>query len=181
MKLNASGLAVIVFLASVNLTGTAAAAHEVTGKVTAVHDGDTFTINGVTKIRIFGIDAPELKQQCRVDAIPTPGPSPCLPCGQRAREALAALVLGKDVTCTERGRSYDRIVGECTVGKIELGPKMLSSGQAVVYRQFLKKADRATYVGAEASAKRAAEGLWSETFVPPADWRNHKQRLECER
>jgi hypothetical protein len=27
--------------------------------------------------------------------------------------------------------------------------------------------------GAESGAKRASAGLWSTTFVPPADWRHH--------
>jgi endonuclease YncB( thermonuclease family) len=159
----------------------AALATDISGVVTAVHDGDTFTIDGRTKIRVFGIDAPELRQQCRLDAIHRPGPSPCVPCGEHARDALAGLLMGKTVTCVDRGKSYDRAVGECTVGKIEVGLWMLSSGQAFVYRQFLKKGDRSAYNGAEASARRAAEGVWSMTVIPPADWRNHKARLECER
>ena len=142
--------------------------------VTAVHDGDTFTI-GHQRIRVFGIDAPELHQQCKTDA------NVCIPCGQVAREALSDLVKGKEVICRDRGKSYDRIVGECRVGKIEIGPWMLTHGQAVVYKQFLRKADRGAYLSAEASAKRANAGLWAMSWVPPADWRNHKQRLECER
>ena len=77
----------------------AAPALAITGTVTAVHDGDTFTIDGTTKIRVFGIDAPELRQACRVDAIHAPGPSPCVPCGEDARRALDKLILGK-VTCS---------------------------------------------------------------------------------
>jgi endonuclease YncB( thermonuclease family) len=173
-----SGLGLLAVVMVVVATSSTASA--LTGKVTAIHDGDTFSI-GHTKIRVFGIDAPELHQQCRLDAIYNPGPSPCVPCGEQARDKLAGLVLGKEVICIDRGKSYDRIVGECSVGKIQIGPWMLSSGQAVAYTQFLKKGDRAAYIGAEASAKRAAEGLWSETFIPPADWRNHKMRLECER
>lgn len=58
---------------------------------------------------------------------------------------------------------------------------MLTHGNAVVYACFLLKGDESTYLGAAASAKRASEGLRSMTFVPRSDWRNHKQRLECER
>jgi hypothetical protein len=83
----------------------------IVGIVTAVHDGDTFSI-GKQRIRVFGIDAPELHQMCaaRADA------SSCAPCGETARRALSAMILGKEVRCTDRGRSYDRVVGECTVG-----------------------------------------------------------------
>jgi len=150
------------------------------GIATAVHDGDTFTI-GKQKIRVFGIDAPELNQKCRADAILEPGPSPCVPCGKQARGALSRLIQSKELTCTKRGQSYDRMVAECTIGKLNIGLWMLSHGQAVSYPQFLKKRDRNDYLGAEASAKSNGVGLWSETFVPPEDWRRHRARLECER
>ncbi len=159
----------------------AVAADTIVGKVVVVHDGDTFTLEGGRKIRIFGIDAPELRQQCRADAIHTPRPSPCIPCGETSRLALAELIQGQELRCENRGQSYDRIVGECTVGKIQLGPWMLTHGLAVMYEQYLRKRDRAAYVAAQSGAKRANEGLWAMTFIPPADWRNHKQRLACER
>jgi endonuclease YncB( thermonuclease family) len=44
---------------------TTAAADTISGAVARVHDGDTFTLEDGTKIRAFGIDAPELNQQCR--------------------------------------------------------------------------------------------------------------------
>ncbi len=182
MKIDAhrTALVAVAFLIAAP-AWAAGAPQELSGKVTAVHDGDTFTINGTTKIRVFGIDAPELKQQCRADAIHAPGPSPCVPCGESAREALEGLILGKEVRCGNRGQSYDRVVGECTTGKIQVGPWMLTHGHAVEYRQYLRKADRAVYMGAEAGAKRANEGVWAMTVIPPADWRNRKMRLECER
>lgn len=152
----------------------------ITGVVVAVHDADTFTLANKTKIRVFGVDAPELRQQCRLDAIHEPGPSPCVPCGEQARQALERLIIGKEVTCTDRGKSYDRIVGECAVGKIQVGPWLLSHGWAVVYDSFLRKADRPAYIGAQSGAKRANEGIWAMTWVPPARWRK-RARLECER
>lgn len=170
---------------SLTMVGCAAHAevappHQISGLVSAVHDGDTFTMSGGKRIRVFGIDAPELLQACRADAIHTPGPSPCVPCGELAREALEALVLGKKVTCTDRGKSYDRVVGECALGNIQIGPWMLTHGWAIAYERFLKKADEPTYLVAQSSAKRANEGIWAITWVPPAQWRR-KARLECER
>jgi endonuclease YncB( thermonuclease family) len=157
-----------------------APSHAISGKVKAVHDGDTFTLEGGQRVRIFGIDAPELHQQCRADAVHAPGPSHCVPCGEAARTALEGLILGKEVHCGNRGRSYDRVVGECSVGKTQIGPWMLTHGQAVVYQQYLRKGDRAAYLGAEAGAKRANEGIWAMTMIPPAQWRK-RARLECER
>ena len=152
----------------------------IAGVVAAVHDGDTFTI-GKQKIRVFGIDAPELNQQCGADAVHARGPSPCVPCGHQSRDALSHLIAGKEVTCTKRGQSYDRMVAECRFGELNIGLWMLSHGEAVTYRQFLKKRDRRDYLGAEAAAKGERAGIWSQTFIPPADWRRHKMRLECER
>lgn len=174
--MNRTVLAALVF----SLLPTSSFAADLSGLVTAIHDGDTLTIQGGQRIRLFGIDAPELNQQCRADAIHEPGPSPCVPCGKQAREALQRLVLGKEVICRDRGKSYDRVVGECTVGKIQVGPWMLSHGWAVVYDQFLRKADKPVYLGAQSGAKRANEGIWAMTWVPPAQWRK-RARLECER
>ena len=155
-------------------------AADIAGVVTEVRDGNSLIIGG-TRIHLFGIDAPALEQLCRADAICEPGPSPCFPCGAWARDKLAGLVLNKDVHCIDRGKFEDGISGDCTAGKILVGPWMLTNGHAVLDRQALQPKDRATYIGAEASGKRAAMGMWSMTFIPPSDWRNKKLRLACER
>lgn len=152
----------------------AAAAPLLTGTVTAVHDGDTFTLSSGQRVRVFGIDAPELRQLC------SPAPGQCVPCGQVSRQALSDLILGKPLTCRSRGKSYDREVAECSVDGVAIGPWMLERGQAKAYRQYLRKSDRA-YLAAEKQAKAARAGLWSVEMAVPADWRNRKARLECER
>jgi endonuclease YncB( thermonuclease family) len=64
---------------------------DVTGKPRVV-DGDTIHI-GKTKIRLHGIDAPEMKQTCHTSE----GKEQM--CGVLAKQALERLVRGKDVTC----------------------------------------------------------------------------------
>ena len=59
---------------------------DVTGKARVV-DGDTIHI-GKTKIRLHGIDAPEMKQTCRTSE----GKEQL--CGQLAKQALERLVRG---------------------------------------------------------------------------------------
>ena len=64
---------------------------DVAGKPRVV-DGDTIHI-GKTKIRLHGIDAPEMKQTCRTSK------GKEQKCGVLAKLALERLVRGQDVTC----------------------------------------------------------------------------------
>ncbi len=150
-------------------------AETLTAAAKAVHDGDTLTLTTGQRIRLFGIDAPELKQQCKVG-------DTCRPCGDEARKVLNSLATGP-LVCEGRGESYDRVVARCTAGEVDLSLAMLETGQAVAYGRYLKKSDplRAKYLGAEAAAKKAGLGIWGTKLIPPGDWRNHKMRLECER
>lgn len=149
-------------------------ATEITGTVSKVHDGDTFTLDNGTKIRVFGIDAPELIQQCRTPA------GACEPCGRVAQAALSGLLMGKPVTCTQRGKSYKRVVAECSVEGQNISLWMLENGQAAVYGTYLRKGDGG-YMQAETKARDAQRGIWGQTFIPMEDWRHHGERLECER
>jgi endonuclease YncB( thermonuclease family) len=58
----------------------------------SVIDGDTLEIHG-TRIRLWGIDAPESSQLCRG------GDSLQYRCGQRAANELAAFIAKRPVTC----------------------------------------------------------------------------------
>lgn len=151
------------------------------GKVDVVYDGGTFALVGGQKVRIFGVTAPGRLQLCQKQAAQRSGVSLCVPCGEGSRRALEGLILGKEVHCERRGESDDEVVGECAYGRIKIGPWMLTRGHAVVDGTLMERKDIKAYVGSHNAAKRAHEGLWATTFIPPADWRNHKQRLECER
>ena len=79
MQALCSMLAVVVL--SVRLVA-AAEPQTFTGKAVSVHDGDTLTVvedGRQTKVRLHGIDAPEIGQ----------------PFGTRSRDQLATLTLGK--------------------------------------------------------------------------------------
>ena len=71
----------------------------IVGKVVGVHDGDTLTlrtINETLKVRLFGIDTPELGQ----------------PFGNNAKQALSQMVFGKSVTISSTGKDrYGRTLG----------------------------------------------------------------------
>ena len=132
----------------------AAASKEFRAIPRVIHDGDALTLSTGQKIWLFGIDAPELNQQCNRNG-------ECVPCGTESREALSALAVG-ELTCEQRGTSYDRIVARRIVGEIDLALELVKAGQAVVYRQYIKKGGslRPLYFAAETEAKEAKAGIW---------------------
>lgn len=120
-----------------------------------VNDGDSLTIGG-ERVRLRGIDAPELDQICRVG-------QGDYPCGRRSRAALAELIGGRTVTCTgwERDR-YGRLLAECRAGGTDLNRSQVEAGWAVAY---------GSHRDAEAEARQASRGLWAGDFQRPRDWR----------
>jgi len=147
-------------LALILLLPMSAAMADITGKPRVV-DGDTIHINQ-TKIRLHGIDAPEMKQTCRTSK----GKEQL--CGQLAKQALQRLIQGQDITCKgdERDR-YGRLIAVCYTGPYDLNAKMVRQGWALAYRRYSMD-----YVDDENAAKVARKGLWRGEFVPPWEWRN---------
>jgi endonuclease YncB( thermonuclease family) len=118
-------------------------------------DGDSLVVGGA-RIRLEGIDAPELAQNCRRDGSD-------YACGREAREALADLIAGRDVSCESRQSDrYGRALAVCAAGGVELNRAMVEAGWAVAY---------GGYRDAEAAARRARRGLWAGTFDEPQEWR----------
>src|SRR5437879_10144495 len=73
-------------------------------------DGDTIEISG-ERIRLFGIDAPESRQQCRT------GSGRDYPGGRAATRALAAASRRSRVSCTPVAPDrYARDLAVCTAG-----------------------------------------------------------------
>jgi len=133
-------------------------AQTVSGAATVV-DGDSLTLDG-KRVRLFGIDAPELAQFCTKQDI-------TWNCGEQARDNLAELVRGQTVFC--QGRDVDRharLVAVCSAGGLELNETMVEYGWATAYREFSD-----AYVPAEISAKAKGLGIWSSQFQNPADYR----------
>ena len=132
---------------------------DITGKPCVI-DGDTIHI-GDTKIRLHGIDAPEIKQTCRTSK----GKEQM--CGVLAKQALERLVKGQDVTCKGDTRDrYKRLIAVCYVGQLNINEQMVADGWALAYRRY-----STDYVRAETLAKSRREGMWRTEFVPPWKWR----------
>lgn len=139
-----------------------------TGKVINVHDGDTLTILDETgfkrRIRLYGIDAPELMQDG----------------GQAAGDFLRNLALGQRVKVVSQDMDrYGRVVGEVMVeGEDEsLNVQMVRNGYAWVYRSYCKALACVRLVSLEQQARQQSLGIWKPggQQQPPWDWRkNHK-------
>ncbi len=149
-------------LALILLLPISVAMADITGKPRVV-DGDTIHI-GKTKIRLHGIDAPEMKQTCRTRK----GEEQM--CGQLAKQALQRLVQGQDVVCKGDTRDrYKRLIAVCYVGSLNINEQMVVDGWAMAYRKYSMD-----YVRAETFAKSRREGLWRGEFVPPWEWRQNR-------
>ncbi len=129
-----------------------------------VVDGDSLELDG-ERIRLDGIDAPELRQSCGP-------PSAAWACGLKAREALRRAAEAGGVSCRPLdGDRYGRTVAVCRAGEADLGRAMVEAGLAV--------ATGLAYAPEEAAARAARRGLWSGPFETPAAWRRQHQREEA--
>ena len=160
-------LRTLVLLIPLLFTVEVATGAEVMVGRASIIDGDTVEIHG-TRIRLFGIDAPESRQPCIVRGKTTL-------CGQYAGAALADKVGAGTVTCESKDRDqYGRVVAVCRFGGEDLSAWMVGRGWALAYRQY-----STDYVPQEEKASAAKLGLWQGEFVAPWDWRSGK-RLKVE-
>ena len=140
-----------------------AASYDLSGRVhiTKVSDGDSLR-SGDLRIRLFGIDAPELKQQCADQNGTLWG------CGAAAQRQLNNLIsINRDLQCNLRDVDrYGRLVMQCFSGATDIGAAMVRSGHALAYRDFSD-----LYISDEKQAKTALRGVWRGTFSPPWKWR----------
>lgn len=126
-------------------------------------DGDGLRIGDV-RIRLWGIDAPELDQRCGADQSE--------PCGMDARFLLEALVQGGELVCRTKDQDpYGRTVAQCFAGGNDLAGEMVREGYALDWPRY----SDGFYKEEEAEAKEAQRGIWAGPFTPPWDWRSQKR------
>ena len=127
-----------------------------------VVDGDTIKLD-CTTYRLWGIDAPETKQDCDGQRM-----------GVAATGALEDLVRGKVVTCEERTKDrYGRTVALCRADGIDLSAAMVQSGWAFAFLRYSRD-----YVALEAQARDENIGLHPYHCDLPWAWRPAVQRRE---
>lgn len=149
--------------------GTVVHAGLLEGKVVSVNDGDTITLLDATKhqhkIRLSGIDAPELSQAF----------------GRVSRKHLADQVAGRTVVIewTKRDK-YKRLVGKVLLVGRDINISQIEAGLAWHYKKYATEQsheDRRRYARAEEQARATRLGLWQDgRSVPPWDYRKAKKR-----
>jgi len=145
-------LAVLVFA----IAGSIVRADDLTGQASVI-DGDTIEIHS-TRIRVFGIDAPETDQLCRDEQ------SDRYRCGQKASNALFDFIARRPVSCGEVDRDrYRRSVSVCTVAGIDIGDWLVRNGLALDWPQYSKGG----YAAAQSEAKATERGMWAGSFKEP--------------
>ena len=143
---------------------------EINGTATVI-DGDTLKINH-EKIRLFGIDSPEIKQKCK---------KPYLKivfftfyknynCGVVSKLKLKQYVNKKNVKCVFNSRDrYNRLIADCYINEKNINSWMVKNGHAVAYKRYSKK-----YIFDEEYAQKNKLGIWEGSFVEPEIWRKNR-------
>ncbi len=150
----------VVALAAIAVVAVLAAWLEPGAKPLGGHpdvvDGDTLRF-GPTRVRLTGIDAPELDQVC------TDASGQDYACGIRARMFVADLIGGQETSCSRSGRDrYGRVLAACSAGGRDLGKAIAEAGWAVA---------ELDYAFAALAARSARRGIWQGPFEDPAHWR----------
>lgn len=140
------------------------AAREAVSGVAQVIDGDTLDIKG-ERIRLEGIDAPEISQSCPRRVFGT------WACGKAAAKALQQLIEKRRLSCESRGTDkYGRMLGVCYLDGRDINQEMVREGYAWAFVKYSK-----SYVREEADARAARVGIWRGGKAEPP-WVYREQR-----
>lgn len=123
--------------------------------MSAVIDGDTIRINDDTRVRIIGIDTPEIGRDG--------DPDECY--AQTAREELNDLIYDRQVTLVsdpsqEDTDRYDRQLRHVFIGETNVALTLIESGAGYEYTYDVPYQDQEEYRTAEDDARTHARGLW---------------------
>lgn len=140
-----------------------------TGRVARVGDGDTLDLEAPghprLRIRLQGIDAPELAQEH----------------GREAKAALESMVMGREVQVRcGRKDAHNRRLGVVLLGGRDVNQALVAAGHAWHNARFASELPSETtlrYARSQAEARAQRRGLWQ---IPrpeaPWDWRKRNPR-----
>jgi endonuclease YncB( thermonuclease family) len=120
-------------------------------------DGDSLRV-GSERVRLLGLDAPELDQTCwREDGSEWA-------CGREARDLMVRLLHAGAVNCAPEGIDrFGRSLARCEAAGRDIAAAMVEAGLAVA---------RDGYGAEESRARSAGRGIWAGRFTDPRQWRD---------
>lgn len=130
------------------------------GRAVAV-TGDKLRIAG-NLVALDGIEAPEASQQCTRK-------SGTWRCGAAAKDALAALIRNRRVSCDVLDDSATGKRARCFVGGNDVAEDLIKKGNVFSNGGFLSR-----YSGLEGEAQDQKVGLWSGEADRPQDYRDKR-------
>lgn len=154
MRVNILAVLALCFLSCVPV--------EQQGKVVKVVDGDTFDIldaSATTRIRLFGVDAPERGQAFN----------------KRAKAFMDSLVAGKHIRVVVRDKDrYGRTVGDAYLSNgTYVNAEIVRAGYAWQFRKYSTDPEIARL---ENDARTNRRGLWEDAHaIPPWEFRKGKR------
>ena len=138
------------------LCASTAFADNLTGQASII-DGDTLEIHG-TRIRLWGIDAPESSQLCRGDD------SIQYRCGAKAANDLDSFLNKRPIDCVSVSLDqYRRTVAVCSIDGVDLAEWLVRNGLALDWPTYSK----GKYDKAQRDADHAGRGMWAGSYVEP--------------
>lgn len=122
-------------------------------QVTRIIDGDTFDVEGNTRIRLAGADAPEY-------------PKGCL--SEQSKIRLSELILGKSVEIEEVEKdSFGRTVAFVFQDDLSIDQTVVSEGLAKAASENESEYS-SLLLGREDEAQKAKRGIWSDLCTQPS-------------
>ena len=156
--------ALYIIICMLFLVNTAYAREIILDNRLEVIDGDTIK-QGKKRIRLYAIDAPELKQECKNKE------GKNWDCGQVSKTRLNQTIYGKRVLCKTKGKDkYKRKLAICYVDGTDVNEYMVREGLAESYSQYSDLYDLA-----EEYARSNKRGIWSGEFERPSEYRKRKK------
>jgi endonuclease YncB( thermonuclease family) len=124
-----------------------------------VVDGDTVEL-GKRRLRLAGLDAPELAQTCERGG-------QVYRCGEAARDALRDLARAGLICRTASRDKYGRDLAICEAGGQDVGAVLVSRGLALAFGRYERE---------EREARLRSAGIWAGRFERPSAWRDAHPR-----
>jgi endonuclease YncB( thermonuclease family) len=116
----------------------------------SIIDGDTLEVHG-TRIRLWGIDAPESSQLCRNDE------SLLYRCGAKAANELDTFIARRPVECSPVSLDqYGRTVAVCSIDGVDLAEWLVRNGLALDWPTYSK----GKYAKGQSEADYGGRGMW---------------------